>query len=137
MGAMASMNALTHSDEIDFIIEDCGPARAVRGAKFVAHAMIPIPNPFMLLLIKWKADKIGLHIEENNPIEAVRQSDVPLLIVHGDADKAVPVEDAREIKRAAKNPKSRLEIFPGRDHAYSICDRERYEQIVEEFLREI
>ena len=137
MGAMASMNALKHSDEIDLVIADCGPARAVRGAKFVAHSMIPVPNPFMQALIEKRAKRLGLRIDENNPAEAVGRSDVPVMIIHGDADRAVPIEDAREIKRAAKNPKSRLEIFPGRDHAYSICDRERYERIVEEFLGEI
>ena len=137
MGAMSSMNALQYSDEIDYVIEDCGPARACRGAVFVANSMIPVPNPFMKMMIKRKSNKLGLNIEGNNPVDAVKNSNVPIMIIHGGADRAVSVEDAKEIRKAAHNPKARLEIFLGRDHAYSICDREKYEHIVEEFLKDI
>lgn len=47
-------------------------------------------------LINWvkekcgKNEKIVLHIKENNPIKAVENSEVPICIIHGDADQAVP-----------------------------------------------
>lgn len=137
MGAMSSMNALELSDEIDYIIEDCGPARALEGAVFVMKSMIPLPNPFIKLSIARKSDILGLHIKENNPIEAVGKSNVPVCIIHGEADKAVSVSDAKDIFNVCKNPKSRLEIFPSRGHAYSICDVERYKAVLAEFLKEI
>ncbi|CUX33266.1 alpha/beta hydrolase [Clostridium sp. C105KSO13] len=137
MGAMSGMNALALTDKIDYLIEDCGPARALEGALYVLHSMMPIPNPFMKRGILQKAHKLGLHIENTNPVESVGNSDVPICIIHGDADTAVPVADAEEIYAACRNSKSRLEIFPGREHAYSICDYERYESIIKEFLKDV
>ena len=137
MGAMSSMNALALSDEIDYVIEDCGPARAMEGAVFVIKSMIPLLNPFIKPLIIRKSAALGLHIRENNPIDAVGNTDVPVCIIHGEADQAVPVSDAEDISKACKNPKSRLEIFPSRGHAYSICDVDRYKAVLADFLKEI
>lgn len=137
MGAMSSMNALALSDEIDYVIEDCGPARAMEGAMFVVKSIIPLPNPFVKSLITRKSGILGLHVKENNPIESVRNSNIPVCVIHGDADKAVPVSDAEDIFKACKNPKSRLEIFPSKGHAYSICDVDRYKAVLADFLKEI
>lgn len=48
---------------------------------------------------------------------AAKNIKVPTLIVHGEADKAVPVEQSRKL--ASFIPHSRLEIIPGCDHNYS------------------
>jgi len=44
--------------------------------------------------------------------------EIPWLIVHGDADEVVPVDEGREIYRSAYEPKE-LEIVEGVDHVYS------------------
>lgn len=137
MGAMSCMNALSLSDDIDGVIEDCGPARALEGAVYVMKSMIPLLNPFLKSSIIHKTNSLGLHIKENNPIVSVENSKVPICIIHGDADQAVPVSDAEAIFKVCKNPKSRLEIFPYRGHAYSICDVERYKEILAVFLEEV
>ena len=137
LGGMTVMNALGLTDKIDYAINDCGPARALDGALFVIHSMIPLPNPFMRGEILRKSRSLGLHIENINPIDGVAKTNVPVCIIHGDADKAVPVSDAKEIYAVCKNKNSRLEIFPGREHGYSICDTERYVSIIEDFLKEI
>jgi len=43
---------------------------------------------------------------------------VPWLLVHGDADDVVPIEDSREIFAAANEPKQLIEI-PGANHVFS------------------
>lgn len=137
MGAMSCMNALLLSDQIDGVIEDCGSARALEGAVYVWKSMVPLPNPFLKSSIIRKADSLGLHMKENSPVKAVENSEVPICIIHGDADQAVPVSDAEAIFKVCKNPKSRLEVFPSRGHAYSICDAERYKEILAGFLEEV
>ena len=137
MGAMSSMIALGLTDKIDYVIEDCGLARTLIGASFVIHSMIPLPNPLMKMEIVRKAHSFGLQIEKNMPIKGVQNSNVPVCVIHGDADTVVPVSDAKEIYAVCKNEKSRLEIFPGRVHGYSICDRERYESVLADFLKDI
>lgn len=137
MGAMSCMNAMKLSPDIDYVIEDCGPARAYDGIRRVAYSMIPVPNPFLMPLAERTAKKSGTDIRKNNPVDAVAASGVPICIIHGDADTAVDVHCAEEIFQASQNKQSRIEIFHGRGHAYSICDHGRYEAVVNDFLKEL
>lgn len=137
MGAMSCMNAMKLSPDIDYVIEDCGPARAYDGIRHVAYSMIPVPNPFLMPLAERAAKKLGTDIRKNNPVDAVAVSKVPICIIHGDADTAVDVHCAEEIFQASQNKQSRIEIFHGRGHAYSICDHDRYEAVVNDFLKEL
>ena len=43
---------------------------------------------------------------------------VPWLLIHGDADVVIPVEDSREIYALANEPKKIIEI-PGANHVFS------------------
>ncbi|MDF1850405.1 MAG: alpha/beta hydrolase [Verrucomicrobiales bacterium] len=54
----------------------------------------------------------------DNVLAKTEKIEVPWLIVHGDADDVVPVEEGREIFAAAYEPKE-LEILEGVDHVYS------------------
>ena len=137
MGAMSCMNAMKLSRDIDYVIEDCGPARAYDGIRHVAYSMIPVPNPFLMPLVERTAKKLGTDIRKNNPVDAVAASKVPVCIIHGDADTAVDVHCAEEIFQASQNKQSRIEIFHGRGHTYSICDHDRYEAVVNDFLKEL
>lgn len=47
------------------------------------------------------------------------------------------MECAYELGKVLKNPKSRVEIFHGREHGYAICDQEKYYEMLKEFLVEI
>lgn len=137
MGAVSVMNALKYTDDIDYVVEDCGYIRITQGLPFVYRSMVHIPNPFVLPIARMKAKKLGFDLMENNPIEAVKNSDVPICVVHGDQDKAVSVKCAEELRTVLKNPKSRVVIYEGRDHAYSICDKEEYEEMLRDFLKEV
>ena len=55
--------------------------------------------------------------ERVSGFEAAKKIRVPTLIVHGDEDKVVPVEQSR--KTASLIPNCRLEIIEGADHKYS------------------
>ena len=68
-----------------------------------------------------------------SPIEAVKKAKVPILIIHGDDDRFVPIEMSREI--LPSNPKIRYEVFPGAGHVLScLRDPERYEALTREFV---
>lgn len=54
----------------------------------------------------------------DNVLAKTEKIEVPWLIVHGDADDVVPVEESKEIFAAAYEPKD-LVILPGVDHVYS------------------
>lgn len=54
----------------------------------------------------------------NNVLSKTEKIEVPWLIVHGDADDVVPVEEGQEIYANAYEPKE-LVILPGVDHVFS------------------
>ena len=68
---------------------------------------------------------------------AVKESKVPILIIHGEADTLVPETQSRKI--AGANPHLiRRVTFPGAEHAISyLVDHSRYEALVREFTGEI
>ena len=69
--------------------------------------------------------------------EAVKQSRVPILVIHGEDDRYVPCDMGRRI--AAANPdKVELATFPNAGHGLSyLIDRPRYEQITKAFLNRV
>lgn len=76
-------------------------------------------------------------LTDADAVEAVMNTKVPILIIHGEADGLVPQEMSRRIAEA--NPeKIRRYTFPGADHGLSyITDKKRYTRLVEEFCESI
>lgn len=137
MGAVSSMNALQHTSDVIGVLEDCGFSTVRQAVTNLYRSMVPLPNPFLLPVVMRRAKKLGLNFEKNNPIDAVKNTDVPVCVLHGDADKTVSVQCAKELRNVLKNPCSRVELFQGRGHGFAILDRERYCKIVADFLQAI
>lgn len=67
-------------------------------------------------------------------VEAAKNSPVPILLIHGEADTFVPEYMSREI--AAHAPMVDYHSFPNATHAISwMADKERYIKLVTEFLQ--
>ena len=78
----------------------------------------------------------GFSLFEYSPKEAAAMATVPILIIHGDADKFVPLSMSEEIQKA--NPSIILEVIEGAEHAVSyLKDTERYTSLVNSFINEI
>lgn len=63
------------------------------------------------------------------PIEEIA---VPTLVVHGDADRVVPVENGRELAR--RIPDASLRELPGRGHVLNLEEPETFNRLVLDFL---
>jgi dipeptidyl aminopeptidase/acylaminoacyl peptidase len=57
-------------------------------------------------------------LEKINVPEAAKKIDCPVLILHGDRDEVVPVEEAHELYGYLPGPK-KLSILDGADHRFS------------------
>lgn len=90
-------------------------------------------------LFSWVGAKVygGFDLLESNPVCAVKQSKVPILLIHGESDGFVPCDMSAEIQRS--NPETVFRCtFPGADHGISfLTDPDRYRQIVREFCRKV
>lgn len=62
----------------------------------------------------------------------VSQIKVPTLVIHGDADNAIPLANAEELAR--RIPLAKLEVIPGAGHAANLTHAELVTPLIESFL---
>ncbi len=137
MGAMTVMNAISRTDLIDAAVEDCGPARLSDIFEDFYKVAFGTTNPYFPKAAERAAAKYGVSIAETTPIESVKHSNVPLLIIHSEGDRTVNVNAAYEIAEASGHPLSRKKIFGAYDHAFSIVERDTYKTAVSDFLNDV
>lgn len=74
-------------------------------------------------------------IENGSALESVQKTNLPVLLLHGEADQLVPCEMSRKIYEACRSDKE-LRTFPGASHGMCYLeDPQRYEATVSGFLR--
>jgi len=74
-----------------------------------------------------------------SPVQHVDANDPPILIVHGDQDIQVPVNQSLELMAAYKKASARylLEIIPGADHGSDVYYKKEFQAVIEKFLNEV
>jgi len=69
----------------------------------------------------------ALPAEDRDPVTAAARLDLPLLILHGDADTVIPPAHSQQIAQAAKN--AQLIVVPGAGHLQTFDDPQLRAQI--------
>ena len=136
MGAMSVLNSQKYTREVDAIIEDSSPDCVANVIKPFYKTLSPLPNPFLWNVVQ-QGKKKGIDLTKNNPVEIAAQINAPVLVMHGDQDRTVPVEMGQHIYSVLKNPKSHIEIFKGKDHTLEIIEFDRYYQVVKKFIENV
>jgi pimeloyl-ACP methyl ester carboxylesterase len=77
----------------------------------------------------------GADINQLAPARVMPQIDIPILIIHGDADRIVPVDHASKLHAAARN--ATIHIEPDSPHIGTVMlNSHKYERLVSQhFLR--
>ncbi len=79
--------------------------------------------------------RAGFWFNEVSPIRSVRHSLTPVLFIHGKIDNLVPADMTRQMYHNKKRFKA-MYLVAGAKHAASYCkNKEKYEQVVELFLK--
>lgn len=79
----------------------------------------------------------GFRLNSCDAVSAVKNTDIPILLIHGGDDRFVPCEMSRQIYENCSDH-AQLHIFPDAGHGLSyIIDHQRYEKICTQFLREV
>lgn len=117
------------------------PLDAVVSVSSFAHPgemmrdQINIPKPVLIVVLEAVQRMIGYRFDELAPRARVGALDVPLLLVHGDADEVVPVSNLYEIAEAHGH--AEVVIVPGGGHS-DLAPFEPYvAEIVEFFERNL
>ena len=75
-------------------------------------------------------------LDSHTALDAVANTDIPILLIHGEADDFVPCDMSRRLNEKCRS-KHKLYTCPGADHGLSfIVDPETYKRVTADFLRE-
>lgn len=137
MGAATVLMAAPDLPEnVRGIVADCpysSPTDIIR--KTCRDMGIP-PVPAMPLIRAAARLFAGFSLSEITAVQAVQNTDIPIMIIHGEDDRFVPCSMSAEI--AAANPRIRRYTFPGGGHGISYMkDKARYHRLVESFSAEV
>lgn len=118
-------------------LADCGYTSAkdiikkvIRDVKMPANLLYPI--------IKFSAKWFGrFDLDETSPEESLKNAKIPIMFIHGEADKFVPCEMSKKNFDVCSSPK-KLVTFEGAEHGLSyLVDTEKYIKEVKAFDKEM
>jgi uncharacterized protein len=118
MGAVATIGAAAREPLIAAVVADSGYATLHAIAAGGLRVLYRLPAfPFAPLIIRFGEMLTRARIGAARPIADVgRIAPRPLLIIHGERDRLIPLADAHALHAAAGDPKE-LWTLPGIDHA--------------------
>lgn len=138
MGAATVMMAseLPLPSNVKAVIADCGytsPKAILKS--FAENTCIPATAGYILLKLGAKLFG-GFDLEACSAIEAVQQTAIPIMFIHGDQDQVVPFSMCGELFDACASAKRRLTVA-GAGHAVNaMADFEAYDREISAFLAE-
>jgi len=121
--------------QVKGIISDCGFTSPKYVFTHVLHSMYHLPAfPMIQIASEVNKRKAGYRLDECNAAREVRNAKVPILLIHGSADRFVPCSMCDEIYENCASDKKKL-IIEGAAHAESYYkDTEAYENALNEFI---
>lgn len=124
--------------QVKGIISDCGFTSAWEIFSLVLHTRYHLPSfPLMQIADRMAKAKAGYGLAECSASREVEKAEVPILLIHGDADTFVPCWMSYEIY-AHCGSQAHLMIVKGASHAEAYHkDREGYEKAVLSFLKDV
>lgn len=121
--------------QVKGIVSDCGFTSAKEVFTHVLHFMYHLPAfPMIQISSLVNRKKAGYGLDDCNAAREVQKAEVPILLIHGDADTFVPCSMCEKIYENCASKKQKL-IVKGAAHAESYYkDTEAYEQALNEFI---
>ena len=132
MGAATALMAseLLNGEDVCCIIADCPYSspraiicRVIKNKGLAPRVIYPLVYLSALVYGRFR-------LSASSPKEAVKNTDIPILLIHGEADDFVPCEMSREIKAAARN----AELFTVEGAKHGACFATAGEKYVERVL---
>jgi pimeloyl-ACP methyl ester carboxylesterase len=116
VGAAASLLLASRRPEVAAVVSIAAFAHPVRVMRRqMAANRIPF-MPLGWLVLKYVERTIGHRFAEIAPVSTIKRIHCPVLLVHGDADSSVPVDDAELIYAAGREGKVSLMTLVGAGH---------------------
>jgi len=132
--SMSAAAMLMAKVNVSAIIADSPYADLEKMIQHIYAAFGPLKFPFVFTTNILASIFLGAHPKQVSPAARIKQSNIPVLLIHGDKDTQIPVENAYIINESAKNVE--LWIVKGSDHGQAHFQKKtEYERRVNNFLR--
>lgn len=133
--SLSASSMLMAEADVDAIIADSPYADLDRMIKHVYSLFGPLKFPFVWTTNILAKITFGVYPKEISAADAIKDTTTPILLIHGDKDSQIPIENAYALKEA--NPGIDLWIVKGADHGQAIgLQKKEYQRRVKAFLRE-
>ena len=133
LGAATTAASMMYTPDVQFAVADCGFADITNVLKGILRSrnihtwVIPYSNATVRL-------KYGYSYNQMRPINSLKNNQIPICFIHGDADSYVSCENSKRMHEANAGY-SELHLIPGAEHAASIFTApEDYRRYVEAFI---
>lgn len=124
-------------DNVKVIIEDCGYTSLQDEVSIQMKNLFNLP-PFPIidvtsLYCKYRA---GYGFKEASALEQIKKNRLPILMIHGDADKFVPYSMLEPLFEVALEPKFKYVVSGARHGESYFIDPKKYQAVVSDFISE-
>lgn len=121
--------------QVKAIVADCGYSSVKAQLAYQLRRMYRLPSfPFIPIASLITRIKAGYFFGEASALKQVRRAKVPILFIHGDADKFVPFFMMEEMYQACSSPKGKL-VVGGAGHGLAYdTDKDVYIAKVSNFI---
>lgn len=125
----------THENDVKFVISDCGFTNAKDAIKFqFKQAKVPFYPLYDLARMKVKR-KFKFDFNNISPQDAILNSRIPVLFVHGEEDSVVPTWMSIDMYNSKKGSHDMIYLVPNAKHMESYSkNTENYKSKIREFL---
>ncbi len=131
-GAVALM---TNHSNIKAIVTDSTYAKLSNMVEHIYRIFFIFKYPLVYLTKLYGILFLGMNIDEASPVNGIKNSKIPILLIHAEKDSEIPLKEAYLLKEA--NPKAELWIIKYADHGKSYASNvEKYEEKVIGFFEE-
>lgn len=128
LGAATSIYVASKRSDISAVVAIAGFAdmETVLLKTFRKNRIPAFLGPF---IIEYLEKKIGAPLHDLAPKNRITDLTIPVLIIHGDKDNIIPLEDAERIVASSGNKSTRLWINEGGNHSSMLTETEFFKQV--------
>ncbi|MCR4662056.1 MAG: alpha/beta hydrolase [Clostridia bacterium] len=127
------MSRLDISKSVKCIISDCA-FKTVRAQLEEFCNIYHIPKFLIKGVVYWCNKKAKYHIDQDSPLEAVKEAKVPILFVHGGDDRFIPRRFCEELYDNCGSEKEKFYIEEAGHSSSYYFGKERYYNPIFEFI---
>lgn len=133
MGGAVALMCLEKTPYINAIVTDSAYARLDLMAYELYKPTSVLKYPLVLLTDLWSRLFLKMSLKSVSPIDSVKESDIPILLIHSKTDQVIPFSHALMLQESLKsNPKAEYFFREGPTHG--VLDRE-YQQTILNFFK--